>query len=336
MTRGAGVDIARIRLFVDSRPWLLPAASFAFGWLSFALVQRGERLSSAVAVLALIGWPWLFAENAMGRLIVARSKGRLSIGAVRFVTQQIEQEILFFALPFLFTASQFVPGQIVFLAIACAVAVLTTLDPIYFHRIAPHAGLATALHAYCTFIAALVVLPIVVHIPLDRALPIAMVVTGLTLAASVPRMLAATSRPSLQLAGVIALPLALIVAWALRSWIPPAGLWVRDARITDRVENLQPGEKISTIAADRLVREGADAFVAVRAPLGLSQAVVFEWRWNGVVVDRIPAQISGGREEGFRTFSRKQNFPENPRGSWVVDLQTPAQQIAARMRFEVE
>jgi hypothetical protein len=70
--------------------------------------------------------------------------------------------------------------------------------------------------------------------------------------------------------------------------------------------------------------------------MGLSQAVVFEWRWKGVVVDRIPAQLSGGREEGFRTYSRKQNFPEDPRGAWTVDLKTPAQQVVARLRFDVE
>jgi hypothetical protein len=327
--------LAAAKAFLDRHPWLLPLASFAFGWLSFALVQRGERLSSIVAVLALIGWPWIFAENAMGRLIVARSKGRLSIGAVRFVTQQIEQEILFFALPFLFTASPFVPGQVVFLALACGIALLTTIDPIYFHRIAPHAGLASALHAYCTFIAALVVLPIAAHLPLDKALPLAMALTAVTLVASVPRMLAATERPLMRAAGLLVLPLVLLTGWFFRNWIPPAGLWVRDARITDRVEELQPGEPIEKLSAAALA-QGVDAFVAVRAPMGLSQAVVFEWRWKGVVVDRIPAQLSGGREEGFRTYSRKQNFPEDPRGPWIVDLKTPAQQVVARLRFDVE
>src|SRR5262249_110476 len=154
-------------------------------------------------------------------------------------TQQIEQEILFFALPFLYASAQFVPGHIVFLAIATVIAVLTTVDPVYFHRIAPHAGFASALHAYCTFIAALVVLPVAAHIPLDQALPLAMGITVATLIASIPRMLAASARPSVRVAGLVVLPLALLIAWVLHSWIPPAGLWVRDARITDRVENLE-------------------------------------------------------------------------------------------------
>ncbi len=77
------------------------------------------------------------------------------------------------------------------------------------------------------------------------------------------------------------------------------------------------------------------AFVAVRAPQGLSQAVIFEWVHNGLIVDRIPAQIDGGREAGFRTYSRKQHFGVAPQGKWRVDLRTPQGQLIARRSFEV-
>lgn len=323
------------RRLLDRLPWLLPVFSFGLGWLSFFLVQRGEGLARGIAVIALLGWPWLLAENALGRWAVARSGGRLSLGAVRFVTQQIQQEILFFALPFLLGATQLDAGQILFVAGAVTAAVLTTIDPIYLHRVAPHAGLSSAFHAYCTFIAALVVLPVVLHLPLDRALPLAMAITALSLALSLPRMLLATDSLRWRLTGCGALLLSLVLLWALRSWIPPAGLWVREARITPWIKERRPGPALQEIEATRLLGEGMAAFVAVRAPLGLEQAVYFEWRHEGEVVDRIPADIEGGREAGFRTYSRKQNFPEDPRGRWRVDLRTPQNQLIARLRFSV-
>lgn len=322
-------------LFLDRFPWLLPLASFAIGWLSFFLFQRGENLARVIAVIALVGWPWLLAENLLGRWVVARSKGRLSIGAVRFVTQQIQQEILFFALPFLFGATLLVPGQILFMALAVSVALILTLDPIYLHRIAPHAGLSSALNAYCTLIAALVVLPVALHIPLDQALPMALGITAISLLASLPRMLMAVSTWRWRGIGCLALLVAFGLLWLLRGWIPPAGLWVRDARITHEVVELDPGAPIKQIEAASLHARGAVAFVSVRAPTGLSQAVVFEWRHRGKLIDPIPAEISGGREEGFRTYSRKQNFPEDSRGPWRVDLVTPDKQLIARLRFEV-
>ena len=322
-------------VFLDRFPWLLPLASFAIGWLSFFLFQRGENLARVIAIIALIGWPWLLAENLLGRWVVARSKGRLSIGAVRFVTQQIQQEILFFALPFLFGATLLVPGQILFMAVAVSVALILTLDPIYLHRIAPHAGLSSAMNAYCTLIAALVVLPVALHLPLDQALPLSLGIAALSLLLSLPRMLMAVSSWRVRGLGCIALVMAFAMLWLLRGWIPPAGLWVRDARITHHIEGLEPGAPIKQTDTASLHAQGAVAFVAVRAPTGLSQAVVFEWRHRGELIDPIPAEISGGREEGFRTFSRKQNFPEDSRGPWRVDLVTPDRQLIARIRFEV-
>ena len=321
--------------FLDRVPWLLPLASFAVGWLSFFLFQRGENLARVIAVVALVGWPWLLAENLLGRWVVARSKGRLSIGAIHFVTQQIQQEILFFALPFLFGATQLEPGQMLFMASAVAIALVVSLDPIYLRRIAPHAGLSSALNAYCTFIAALVVLPVALHIPLDQALPLSLGVTALTLFASLPRMLRTASTWRVRGLGCVALVFAFALLWLLRGWIPPAGLWVRDARITDHIEGLEPGAPIKQMDAASLHAKGAIAFVSVRAPTGLSQAVVFEWRHRGELIDPIAAEISGGREEGFRTYSRKQNFPEDSRGPWRVDLVTPDRQLIARIRFEV-
>ena len=328
--------VERVRVVLDRWPWLLPTASFAIGWLSFLLFQRGEQLARVIAAIALIGWPWLLAEHLLARWITQRSRGRLSVSAVRFVTQQIQQEILFFALPFLFGAMQFEAGQILFMAAAACVALLVTLDPIYLHRIAPHAGWSSALHAYCTLIAALVVLPVALHLPLEQAFPLALGFTALTLLASLPRMLSSTIGLRLRLLGCVALASTLGVVWGLRSWIPPAGLWVRESLVTRQVEAFEPGPSLSRISAAQISEGGLIAFVAVRAPTGLAQAVNFEW-WHGAVrTDRIAAEIDGGREAGFRTWSRKQNFGPDPRGDWRVDLRTPQGQLIARMRFTVE
>lgn len=316
-------------------PWLLPVISFAVGWLSFFLFQRGEGLARFIAVVALIGWPWLLAENVLGRLILARSGGRFNIGVVRFVTQQIQQEILFFALPFLIGATQAHFGQIIFSGIAVLVALALTLDPIYLHRIAPHRGLSTAVHGYCTFIAALVVLPVALHMPLDEALPLSLLITAGTLLAGLPRMLLSVSGWRMRLGGTLALLLSLVLLWLVHSWVPAAGFWVRDARVTNSIIQLQPGVSLQTFSPRDLAGGGVVAFVAVRAPTGLAQDVVFEWRHKGKVLDSIPARISGGREEGFRTYSRKQNFPADPLGNWCVDLITPQRQVIARIRFEV-
>jgi hypothetical protein len=80
---------------------------------------------------------------------------------------------------------------------------------------------------------------------------------------------------------------------------------------------------------------GVVAFAAIRAPSGLSQQVIFEWRHNGER-ERIAAEIRGGRAEGFRVYSRKRNFPQDSAGVWTVDLLTPQEQLLERLQFVVE
>lgn len=316
-------------------PWLLPLLSFSLGWFGFFLFQRGESLARAVALIALLGWPWLIAENMLGRILVQRSGGRLSINAVRFVTQQIQQEILFFALPFLIGATQLHPGHLIFSATAVVVAIVITIDPIYLRRIASHRGLSTVLHGYCTFIASLVVLPVALHMPLGKALPLSVAITALTLLAGLPRMLLSVEGWRRRVFGTLVLFFGFALLWNCIQWIPAAGFWVRDARTSTQIVGLQPGKAVKQFDLASLNANGVVAFVAVRAPTGLSQDVVFEWRHRSKVTDRISAEISGGRQEGFRTYSRKRKFPADPRGRWWVDLKTPQGQVIARLRFTV-
>jgi hypothetical protein len=81
--------------------------------------------------------------------------------------------------------------------------------------------------------------------------------------------------------------------------------------------------------------QGIIAFAAIRAPTGLSQQVVFEWRHNGDR-ERIEVEIHGGRADGFRAYSRKHVFPADPTGLWTVDVLTPQAQLLERLRFVVE
>jgi hypothetical protein len=316
-------------------PWLLPTLSFAAGWTGYALIQRGEGMARTIAIMALIGWPWLLAENILGDALVRLSNGKLSAKLLTFVTQNLQQEILFFALPFLLGATQRDVGQIAFTGLVAAIALISTLDPIYHSRIATQPGVSVVFHAVCTFVASLVVLPMAAAMPLEQALPMAIIVSGAWLVLTLPRMLNGIASHRMRWLGAIALPIALALLWELRAHIPPAGLSLRNSRMTQSLEGLQPGTAIKRIDADSLLTNGIVAFVAIRAPSGLSQSVVFEWWHRGGRLDQVPAIIQGGSDYGWRTFTRKQNFPADPRGNWRVDVLTPQGQLICRLTFTV-
>jgi hypothetical protein len=325
--------LRRIIGVVQRVPWLLPAASFAAGWLGFLLVRRGQELARIVALLALLGWFWLLLEPWVRNRLERRRK-RVGNFVVNFVTQSLQQELLFFSLPFLIGSTQLDIGQIGFTALVGVAAVLSTIDPVYERVIAARAARRMSFHAFCSWIAALVVLPMVLLVPVERALPISLLAVAGWLLLTLP--LSLYSLPSWRtktawMIGMVGVP---ALFWGLRAQVPAAGLAVTDARITQTIDGLAPGDSVRRMTRAEL-EQGVIAFAAIRAPTGLAQKVIFEWRHNGER-EQIPVEIHGGKSDGFRAYSRKHSFPRDAAGVWTVDVLTPQAQLLERLRFVVE
>lgn len=319
---------------LESRfPWVLPVASFASGWLGFVMVQRGEGLARIIALLALLGWLWLLIEPWIRRRI-ERRRPRAGRVVVNFVSQSLQQELLFFSLPFLIGATQRDVGQVAFTGLVAAAALLSTIDPVYERVIAKRAARRMSFHAFCSWIAALVVLPMATSMPLERALPISLIGAAAWLLLTLPMSLYSLPHRHTQVTWVVGMIGVPLIFWGLRAQVPAAGLAVTDARVTQTIDGLKPGETVRTLRQEDLVH-GVIAYAAIRAPAGLAQEVIFEWR-HGAERERIVAEIQGGRADGFRTFSRKQIFGESPTGRWTVDLLTPQGQLLERLEFVVE
>ena len=314
-------------------PWLLPALSFVAGWLGFVLVQRGQELARIIALLSLLGWFWLLLEPWVRRRL-ERRRQRVGNFVVNFISQSLQQELLFFSLPFLIGSTQRDAGQIAFTGLVGAAAVVTTIDPVYERIIATRAARRMAFHAFCSWIAALVVLPMVLLLPLERTLPISLLAVGGWLLLTLPLSLYSLPRWRTRIvwvAGMIGVPLLL---WELRAQVPAAGLSVTDARVTQTMDGLTPGTPVRRVRQDEL-SQGVIAFAAIRAPAGLSQQVIFEWRHNDER-ERIAVEIQGGRGDGYRAYARKQVFPVDSVGLWTVDVLTPQAQLLQRLRFVVQ
>lgn len=52
-------------------------------------------------------------------------------------------------------------------------------------------------------------------------------------------------------------------------------------------------------------------------------------------MDVVELNIDGGREQGYRAWSHKQNFPADPTGDWRIDIMTSTGQRLGLIRFEV-
>lgn len=325
--------LTRIAQALDRVPWLIPTISFVSGAIGFVMVKRGANLARAIAIAALAGWVWLLVEPLVRRYL-ERHRSGIGKFVSNFLTQSLQQEVLFFSLPFLFGALQRDIGQIVFITLAACAALLTALDPLYERWIAARAATRLLFHAYCSLIVAVVVVPMVVHLSLEQALPVSLGAVVVWLLLTSPMSLRSLRSKRHKVIWIACSTLAPLLVWLLRAHVPPAGLAVTQAVITQSISDRTPGPPIRSLTTAEL-SAGVVAFAAIRAPSGVAQSINFEWRHDGEI-ERITSEILGGNDSGWRTYSRKESFPANAQGRWIVDVRTPQGQLLKRMQFTVE
>lgn len=103
--------------------------------------------------------------------------------------------------------------------------------------------------------------------------------------------------------------------WLLRSWVPPATLWMTEVAISTQLQNRTPGDSLEQVSASQIRSAGLYAYTAIKAPRGLNERIYHVWKQDGKEVDRIALNINGGRKEGYRAWTHKQVFPATRSGT---------------------
>lgn len=317
-------------------PGLIALFGFVSGVASFVLVERHESLAKVIALVMLVSWLWLVLEGLLRRALARWLGIRMPGLVLRYLTQMIHQESLFFILPFFFITTAWNSGQAIFTGLLGAAALIAIIDPLYYHWLAPKRWVYLAYHTLTLFAVLLTALPIILHLSTPQSYRWAL---GAAVVLSFPS-LAGLLSVQRWWRGLAMCALALVLGgsgWLLRSWVPPATLWLTEVAVTTEVDGGQrmPGASLKRISAAELQSGGLFAYTAINAPRGLNERIYHVWRHNGVRVDQIALEIKGGRKAGYRAWTHKLNFPPNPQGRWQVQVMTEAGQMIGTLRFRV-
>ncbi|HEX5792281.1 MAG TPA: DUF5924 family protein [Rheinheimera sp.] len=317
-------------------PGLIAALAFVSGIASYILVDRKESLAQLIALFLLLSWLWLLLDSWLRERIEQRFGIALSPNIVRFVLQMAHQESLFFALPFFLAVTRWNHGQAVFTALIMLCALVSLIDPLYYKKLAPRRTLFVVFHAFALFVVLLVILPILLQLTTSQSLVAALAIAAVL---SLPSLGTAIPNGRWWRMPLLVILLGLLSAgiWQLRSFVPPAALRLTAITLSHQVDYQQrkPGPGIKQLDAATLHRQGLFSFTAVKAPRGLNEKIYHVWLQNGKEVDRILLDISGGREQGYRAWTHKQNFPANAAGKWQVKVITESEQLIGLTRFTV-
>jgi hypothetical protein len=315
---------------------LMAVIGFASGVASFLLVEGREAYAQLFAMLMLVSWVWLVLENWLRAGLLRRFGFDMPPTLMRFATQMVQQESLFFVLPFFLAATSWNHGQAIFTGLLLLCALISVIDPIYYKQLAPRRSLFIVFHALSLFAVLLVVLPLILHLTTGQSLALALLMALLFSLPSLGRLLPSDRRWRLPLLALMLMALAACL-WQGRSWVPPATLRLIGITLSQQIDHAQrtPGASLDQIDAITLKQGGLYAWTAVRAPRGLRERIQHVWLHNGVEVDRITLDIRGGRDEGYRAWTRKRNFPADSVGRWQVRVVTDSGQLIGLTRFTV-
>jgi len=324
----------RAVVLVQRYPKLVALFGFVSGVASFVLVDRQDEFARVIPLLMLVSWVWLMLENVLNRGLVRWFGHELPPAVLRYATQLIHQESLFFVLPFFYVTTTWNSGQFVFSGLLLASALVAIVDPVYYKWLATRRWTYLAYHTLTLFAVLLVALPIIFHLTTPESYRLALAAAVLL---SFPSLLRAVPLAVWwRWFALVGLTLGLgAVGWLARSSVPPATLWLTEVAVSETLSERAPGASLTTVTAAQLQANGLFAFTAIRAPRGLDERIHHVWLHDGKIVDRIPLDIRGGREAGYRAWTHKQNFPDNPSGRWHVKVMTEAGQMIGMLRFRV-
>nr|WP_295709349.1 DUF5924 family protein [uncultured Halomonas sp.] len=315
--------------------WLWPPMAFSAGLGSFFLVDRQQWLGAALALGLLFAWTLLLSEGLISRWLKRRGHPTPPRGVTTFIAQMIHQETLFFTLPFILVTTVWNSGQTLFALLVGVMALLSIIDPIYFKISERWRSLYFLFHAMCVFLVLLVTLPIMVHLTTGQSLLLAL---GITVVVALPSFWHLLKQSSFKRwCAFFGLTLVLAYgAWLGRIWVPPASLWMTSSALSpgfDVEQRLPQGSM--TLTPQAISDNGLYVYTAIRAPRGLSETITHAWHHNGEQMDVVELNIDGGREQGYRAWSHKQNFPADPTGDWRIDIMTSTGQRLGLIRFNV-
>ena len=319
-----------------ARTWGISIASFVGGLLTLFVFRRGlPRVGLIVGYLLLL---WLLvALLVQVRDALAASERRthrLVLGATEYLVQTLYHGVLLFLLPAYWAATTLTSLNVVFFVALVALALLATFDPWYQAVVHPYPWAGYVFFLVSLFGALNLALPLI-GLPPVAALGIAAWVAVVALTPAVCRASGWRWSRGLAVTAVAGM-LAAAVALGGRVAIPPAPLFLAEARLGWNVGTVDSLEPRSPIPAPALLQNGLVAYTAIYAPAGLKQPVDHVWRREGQIINVIRlTPVEGVRREGYRTFSRKLSFPADPTGRWTVDVTTAAGQLIGRMRFRV-
>jgi hypothetical protein len=248
---------------------------------------------------------------------------------VNFFNKNLYQQMLFFVLPIYYASATAWSRNLVFVLLVGLSATLSTLDVIYDRHLSAKRALTAGFFAFNLFALINVMLPVLWSVGNTETTRISGVMAFLGFLTlyyppwqSIIHRMALVCLIAVLLLGLVELG---------RPFIPPAPLRLASVEFgTDfQQESLRMESPLTALQPSRSVR--LYGLTAIKAPLGLKEAVQHRWYENGKPIFASPFyNMVGGRAEGFRLWTSYSFNNISAATELRLDLETEGGQLIGR------
>ena len=301
--------------------------------LGFGIMWLGARNYNYLRVtLFHVGFIWLSSLFLPKYLNHARLSERWVERLrlfVNFFNKNFYQQVLFFILPIYYASATLSSANIIFVALLAISAILSTLDVIYDRHLSVRRSLTASFFAFNLFALINVMLPVLWSVSNARTTRIAAVMAALgfvSLYHPFPHWIRLRF-----VCGLGAAILFVVLVELGRAYIPPAPLRLVNADFGTGVERESRQVNPVIVETDPVSTRELYVLTAIKAPLGLKERVRHRWYKNDKLIWVSSLfDVVGGREEGYRLWTRY-DFAKIESGATVrVDVETEGGQLIGR------
>lgn len=313
-----------------------PYLSLIFGFATIILWERGFEFVQWIFIYLIV--------IAITTLIIIRllrgyaERKRLfsySIIAIDFINQNLYQDMLFFLLPIYWSSVTVMSLNITFVLVLLILCLITAFDNLYKSLLLRNTYIRYAFFVFVLFGFLNFSLPVLLGIKNIWSLYLSIFISILILTPLFIGAKGGEYSKKYHAFYIIAIGiLSFLLLSISKPFIPPVPLSVKHGVVSTGIdrnlrEPIAPFKKIRSSELSEVY-----CYTRIFAPHGVKERLWHVWKRDGVVVQKVQLNISGGRKEGFRTWSKK-TLRENDAGSWAVDVVTDGGQLVGRVRFKI-
>ncbi|MGE5305879.1 MAG: DUF5924 family protein [Alphaproteobacteria bacterium] len=314
----------------DKLWWLHSLYALAIGvgimWLG---TQRFAYLRVTVFHISFIWLSSLFLPKLLKHpRLPARWVPRVRL-LVNYFNKNFYQQMMFFVLPIYYASATLDSRNMIFVVLVGVSAVLSTLDIIYDRHLSVSRTLTAIFFAFNLFALINVMLPVLWSVSNTWTTRLSALLAAMAFLTLVHPLSQVKARHIAL--GLLVTVLGLAAVEEGRAFIPPAPLRLARAEfgMGFQQETLSLDAKVTEVAAGRSVQ--LYGLTAIKAPLGLEERVQHRWYKNGKLVWASPFySVTGGREGGYRVWTKCTFDSIRPGAEIRLDLETEGGQLIGR------